>query len=633
MGSLSTSTTPRGRSLALAPVLRAIVAASAAYLIAAWMHWTQAGQFVVVILTVLATVAFGHASAILRWSRDTLPGQLGAAAGWAERWVTTPHDKVRRRWTILLLLGLILVFFGASLVWGGGRSLSLMALALSVAGAVAYVANQYCGGVPFWRHVIGLAAGPIVGVAGNYAVNATDRDRTAEAVESLYVAVVENTEAVRQLKTTIDSQSEQIGEQTRTIDRLNGNIGTLKAESASLLDAAKKNEATMQEQSRKIDSQTGTIDGLTAQLGEASSQIVALRADVREGKERNEELARQILDAVQADRLLRAPNIGTAAIPPLPKDARALLEHVQTAGDALLSYRTAVALSRYADADRLETAAEAAARKQGPAALFWFHSSRADRRGAEEKWEDSAKDYQAAAAIRPQDARIRLNLSFTYFQYDRIDDARAQMREAVRLYLLDNPSGSVDLAEALYGLSLIERRAGNAPAALTPAADAVRIMEQRQGPDSLRSIEFHMQHAMVVSDLAAASDDRAMQAKARDEAKEAARRVDANPDAAPADRGSVYSDYGVILFRLGESAAAEAALKRAVEFFDRGTPPPPLALGITLSSLSRLQFERGAVEEAKKSINRAVPLLEKVLAPDDANMVKAKARQNEINGK
>jgi hypothetical protein len=77
---------------------------------------------------------------------------------------------------------------------------------------------------------------------------------------------------------------------------------------------------------------------------------------------------------------------------------------------------------------------------------------------------------------------------------------------------------------------------------------------------------------------------------------------------------------------------AETLLRRAVAIYESGQPQNPVALGETLYHLGRVYAAQHKLAEARRTLGRAVQLLETKLDPADARVASARRDYEKLAG-
>lgn len=172
----------------LSPVLAvwltsAIISAAVAQLVgwSSGRYWSPVVILALFVLRAIALRALEGLRASPRWVSKCVVGRIDFLAA-----LCRPPHPLPRRVSVLCLLFLSAAgLFFAAFRSESGRSPSLLCGTLLLAASVKYVAVHFCSEGSALRAWMATLSTTLVGISGNYAVNATDRDNTNERILQL----------------------------------------------------------------------------------------------------------------------------------------------------------------------------------------------------------------------------------------------------------------------------------------------------------------------------------------------------------------------------------------------------------------------------------------------------------------
>jgi tetratricopeptide (TPR) repeat protein len=199
----------------------------------------------------------------------------------------------------------------------------------------------------------------------------------------------------------------------------------------------------------------------------------------------------------------------------------------------------------------------------------------------------------------PDDARIAVwlnELGVASRRMGRYKDAEAAYRESIAL-TSGRADGDLPLAGTLTNLAELLRLEGKLNEARESAMRALAVREGRLPPERVEIAETLNNLGAV---LAAGNDfDGAVRQYSR-----ALSICDRIPETSAAVRAATLHNLGVARFRLGQTAEAEAALRRALEFRERTAGPAHPDTLDTLANLAQLTLLMGRWNAAEAYYTR-----------------------------
>lgn len=448
---------PSNRSLVVRLLLMSMVSAVLAWSGASLASWGATGKVIAGLVAALAVPLLRNVPQLLAtiaaWGASAsaaAPVLLGAAAGRAGRWVMDEHAPAAKGKAAFGMLMTAVALASLGFAVAPVRTWALLLAALDLALLCWFVAVKFLGErPPLWRDVSLCAANALLGLAGNYTVNATDRDGLDAKLTQTLVAVNGLQRDVTEIKFNI----------VEVLEILRRVESSLMPSAAVLKDLGEAGVAPLTPEDRKL---------LEAALPQVTSDVryrilVALGryadADLEHSRARHEQDLRQ---------------------------ARARAALLRAEGDRYYQERRfAEAIAPYREALKFDPTNIAAANRLS-LCLMGAATSQTVKTGYQEAaklleatWERIKDDLGVAPTVR---ATVLNNLGFVYRELQRFDDAVRVFTLVVGVYDTWPAGHEAERVNALNNLVAAQADAGLAADSVVTARRLMQLQKQVPNP-------------------------------------------------------------------------------------------------------------------------------------------------------